>query len=31
MFFVLKDEIRNYIRNNPIALGVFSRFLSSKY
>ena len=26
MFFVLNDEIRNYIRNNPIALGVLAGF-----
>lgn len=26
MFFVLKDEIRNYIRNNPTALGVLAGF-----
>ena len=26
MFFVLKDDIRNYIRNNPIALGVLAGF-----
>lgn len=26
MFFVLKDDIRNYIRNNPTALGVLAGF-----